>query len=120
MTMREAFEAELSAHGLTWCRECHSRNSHKRGFFSEDIPKVVHLDSEIVTRSALHRGLHEIGHAIHDQSKMRRFECEAQANAWAAKRMRELGFSIPRRVLSGARHYVARMKRWGDNVRRAR
>lgn len=120
MTMREAFEAEIAARGLAWCRECCASKSHKRGFVLDEEPKSVHLDNEIRTRSALHRGLHEIGHAIHDQRGMRRFAREAQAEAWATARMRELGFSVPRAVAAAGRTYVARMKRWGDNIRKAK
>jgi len=118
MTMREAFEAELAARGLAWCRACCAANSHARGFVLDYSPKTVHLDSEIATRSSLHRGLHEIGHAVHDQRGMRRFEKERQAEEWATERMRELGFSVPRKVAAAGRRYVARMKRWGDNIRK--
>ena len=120
MTLRETFEAEIAAHGLTWCRECCANNGHKRGFVLDAEPKTVHLDSEIATRSSLHRGLHEIGHAINDQRGMRRFQKEQQANEWAERRMRELGISVPRKVAAAARSYVSRMKRWGNNIRRAR
>lgn len=119
-TLRETFEAELAIHGLTWCRECCTTSSHKRGFVLDADPKTVHLDSEICTRNSLHRGLHEIGHAVHDQRGMRRFERERQAEEWATRRMRELGVSVPRKVTAAGRAYVARMKRWGDNVRRSR
>lgn len=120
MTLREVFEAELAAHGLRWCRECCARNNHDRGFVLDADPKTVHLNSEIATRSSLHRGLHEIGHAIHDQKGMRRFQKELQAETWATARMRELGISVPRKVASAGRSYVDRMKRWGDNIRKGR
>ena len=120
MSMRELFEAEITAHGLTWCRECCASNGHKRGFVLDAEPKTVHLDSEIATRSSLHRGLHEIGHAIHDQREMRRFQKERQAEEWATRRMRELGISVPRKVAAAGRAYVSRMKRWGDNIRRSK
>lgn len=121
MNLLETFESELAAHGLSWCRECCTlANSHARGFVLDDDKKTVHLDSGIATRSSLHRGLHEIGHAIHDQRGMRRFEKEQQAEAWAASRMRELGIAVPRKVAAAGRFYVARMKRWGDNIRRSK
>jgi hypothetical protein len=50
---------------------------------------------------------------------MRRFQKEAQANKWAESRMRELGISVPRKVAAAGRSYVGRMKRWGNNIKRA-
>jgi len=81
---------------------------------------MVHLDSEIGTRSSLYRGLHEIAHCILDEKGLRRFECEAQANSWAAERMRLLGISVPRKTAGKGRTYVSRMKRWGRNIRKGR
>lgn len=95
-------------------------SSHARGFVLDAEPRTIHLKSEIGTRSSLHRGLHEIGHAIHDQRGMRRFERERQAEDWATARMRELGYSVPRKVAAAGRRYVSRMKRWGDKIRRSR
>lgn len=119
MTLLEVFEVELALNGLQWCRDCHV-SGHKRGFVLDSQPKVVHLDSQIQTRSTLHRGLHEIGHAVHDQSGMRRFQKEAQAEAWAGRRMRELGINVPRKAAAKGRRYVARMKNWGDKIKAAR
>lgn len=118
MTFREIFETELRAFNLEWCRACCATNSHGRGFVREDDRKTVHLDSEISTRNSLHRGLHEIGHAIHDQRGMRRFECEAQANRWATAEMRRWGIPVPRKTAAAGRSYERRMKRWGDNIRK--
>lgn len=118
-TLRDMFEAELALHGLQWCRDCHE-SGHKRGFVLDAQPKVVHLDSQIATRASLHRGLHEIGHLVNDQGGMRRFQKEAQAEAWAGLRMRELGISVPRKVAAKGRRYVARMKNWGDKIKAGR
>jgi hypothetical protein len=120
MSLRELFEAEIAAHGLTWCRECCASGAHKRGFVLDSEPKTIHLDSEIATRSTLHRALHEVGHAVNDQRGMRRFQREAQANEWAERRMRELGVSVPRKVAAAGRAYERRMKQWGDNIRKSR
>jgi hypothetical protein len=117
MSFRARFELELIVYQLQWCRECCAYGNHKRGFAEG---RTVHLDSEIATRSSLHRGLHEIGHLIHDQTGMHRWEREAQANEWAERRMRELGIPVPRKVAAAGRAYEKRMKRWGDNIKRGR
>jgi hypothetical protein len=65
------------------------------------------------------RGLHEIGHAVlhqHKNPRLRRFELEAQAEAFAIERMRALGVAVPRKARKGGQQYVARMKRFGDRV----
>lgn len=118
MTLREMFEAEIAAHGLAWCRECCASSGHKRGFVLRDDKKTVHLDSEIATRSTLHRGLHEIAHCILDETGLRRFAKEQQANRWAENRMRELGVSVPRKTSAAGSRYVKRMKSWGDNIKK--
>lgn len=120
MTLRAIFEAQLNLHDLAWCRGCEIGKSHSRGFVLDADLLMVHLDSEIGTRSSLHRGLHEIAHCILDERGLRRYECEAQANQWAARQMRELGVSVPRKVAGKGRAYVRRMKRWGKNIRKGR
>ncbi len=116
MTLLELFEAELQARGLRWCRgECGERG-HKRGFVMKGDKLTVHLDAAIATRSSLHRGLHEIGHCVNDERGLRRFEKEAQANAFAETRLRELGVPVPRSTARKGRAYVARFKRFGDAV----
>ena len=107
--------AELMANDVTLCRAC-SESGHKRGFVLDAQPKVVHLDSEFRTRSTLHRFLHEMGHAVHDQKGMKRWEREEQAEAYARESMRQLGISVPRKVAARGRLYVGRMKRWGRNI----
>lgn len=115
MSLREIFEAELFAKGLSWCRACCAANSHARGFAMD---RTVHLDSAIATRSSLHRGLHEIAHCILDEKGLRRHQKETQANRWAEGRMRELGVAVPRKTVAAGRSYERRMKRWGDNIRK--
>ena len=110
------FQAELDAHGIRWCTGCDEYNGHRRGFAIRK-DRTVHLESQIATRSSLHRALHEVGHIVNDESGMRRFQKEEAANRYAARRMRELGVSIPRKVAASGRRYVARMKRWGDAIR---
>lgn len=118
MTLLEIFQAELVAHNLTWCRGC-ERPGHKRGFVVNGNKYTVHLDREISTRSTLHRGLHEIGHCVNDEAGMRRFQKEAAANKWAENRMRELGIPVPRKEAAKGKRYVRRMKRWGNNIKKA-
>ena len=96
MTLRESFEAELARHGIQWCvGGCRYRNSHRRGFATAD---TVHLAAKIGTRRSLYGGLHEVGHIVlgHTQGRGgRRWRVEAEAEAWAQQRMRELGIEIP-------------------------
>lgn len=114
MTFREMFEQEITNHGIEWCRGCDAYNSHRRGFAGD---RVIHLDSEIGTRSSLYRALHEVGHVVLDQPRrMRRWEMERDAELWARRRMRELGVPVPRKDVQAGDRYVARMKRWGDRI----
>src|SRR5258708_7719133 len=113
-TYREMFEAELVNYDVRWCKGCDSRQSHKRGF-GGGSERAVHLDSAIATRSSLMRGLHEIGHAVlhvRPNNVRRRYEREAQAEAFAKERMRALGVAVPRKVARQGQQYVARMKRF--------
>jgi hypothetical protein len=120
MTLREIFQAELDRFDVAWCEgPCRFRNSHKRGFAAAG---TVHLDSKIGTRRSLYRGLHELGHIVlgHDRRRgKRRWEVEAEAESWAQGRMAELGLEPPPEIVEAGRAYVARMKRWGDNISRA-
>jgi hypothetical protein len=120
MTYREMFEAELVKYNATWCKGgCGSNKGHKRGFVrGPRHGRIVHLDSEIATRSSLMRGLHEIGHvAQHDtRYEPRRWKREAQAVAFSIERMRALGVAVPRKAAQTDREYVARMRRFGDRV----
>ena len=121
MTLRQTFEAELERHGIRWCAGgCRYRNSHRRGFATID---TVHLAAKIGTRRSLYGGLHEVGHIVlgHTERRgTRRWRVEAEAEAWAQQRMRELGIEIPAVEVEAGRAYIARMQRWGDNISRAR
>ena len=121
MTLRATFEAELGRVGVTWCTGgCRYRSSHRRGFAT---PGTVHLDAKIGTRRSLYGGLHEIAHVVLGHTARRgrrRWELEAEAEAWTQQRMNELGIEIPIVEVEAGRAYVARMRRWGDNISRAR
>ncbi len=117
MTHKEIFESELAKHNLKWCRSCNASRGHKRGFVLWADRITVHLDSEVATRSTLHRALHEIGHCVNDEKGLRSFEREAMANKFADNVMRENGISVPRKVSALSRGYVQRKKRHGDNIR---
>lgn len=118
MTYKEIFESELRRHGLNWCRACNARSSHKRGFVFRDDTKTIHLDSEIATRSTLHRALHEIGHCVNDERGMRSYEREEAAESFSTNTMRSYGVSVPRKVSRAGASYIERKKRHGDNIRR--
>ena len=117
---KEVFEKELSDRGLNWCKGCDNGRGHKRGFVLHSDRKTVHLDSEIATRKTLHRGLHEVGHCINDERGKKSFECEAMAEEFATKRMRELGIRVPRETVRRGQDYVARKRRHGQNIARGR
>ena len=121
LTLRSTFEAELASHDLSWCiGGCRYRNSHRRGFAT---PGVVHLDSKIGTRRSLYRGLHEIAHIVLGHARRgatRRWQREAEAEAWTQQRLHQLGIEIPAAEVERGRDYVARMQRWGDRISAAR
>lgn len=113
--MTEAFYAEAFRLKVVWCRGCESRASHKRGFANVRT-RTIHLDSTISTRAGLYRALHELGHIADGAKSKRRWERERAAEEFARTRMRALGFVVPRKQVADGNAYVARMKRWGDNV----
>jgi hypothetical protein len=121
MTLRQTFEAELELLGIRWCMGgCRYRNSHRRGFATNG---TVHLASKIGTRRSLYGGLHEVGHIALGHAKRtgkRRWQVEAEAEAWAQERMHKLGIEIPAAQVEAGRAYIERMRRWGDNISRAR
>ena len=120
MTLLRTFESELDRLGITWCTGgCGYRNSHRRGFAT---PGTVHLASKIGTRRSFYGGLHEVGHIAlghATRGAKRRWQVEAEAEAWAQRRMRELGVEVPPIEVERGQAYIARMKRWGDNISRA-
>lgn len=120
MTFLEIFQIELQAHNLAWCRLCCATKCHRRGFVLAEDRDTVHLESAILTRSSLHRALHEIAHCILPEKGLRRYQCELQANRWAEAKMQAYGVSVPRKTAAAGRSYERRMKRWGDNIRRAK
>ena len=120
MTFLEVFENELKERGLNWCRGCNAKRGHKRGFVLDRDKMMVHFDSMIATRKTLHAGLHEIGHCVNDERGLRSFECEANAEAFATRRMRELGISVPRETVARGVAYVQRKKRHGDRIKQGR
>jgi hypothetical protein len=120
MTLRSTFEDELALHAIAWCAGgCRSRSSHRRGFAT---PGTVHLEAAIGTRTTLYRGLHEVAHVVLGHTvrrRRRRWELEADAEAWTQRRMRELGIEAPATCVAAGQAYVARMRRWGDAIGRA-
>ena len=120
MIFKEIFEQVLAKHGLNWCKGCEASRGHKRGFVLHADKKTVHLESEIAQRKSLHRGLHEIGHCVNDERGLRSYECEAGAEAFATRTMRELGIRVPRETVQRGVDYVNRKKRHGDRIRAAR
>jgi hypothetical protein len=113
------FLQELKKHNLNWCLgECGTKG-HKRGFVLLRDKSTVHLNSNISTRSSLHRGLHEIGHCINDEKRLRSYEKEAKAEEFATKLMRNLGIPIPKKVSIKGKAYVQRKKLHGDNIKKA-
>ena len=120
-TNKEIFEEELKKNNLSWCTgECNLRGGHKRGFVLRKDKTTVHYDSKIATRSTLHGGLHEIGHCLNNESGLRTFEKEANAEKFANDRMKEYGISVPRKTRALGKDYIKRRKQWGDNIRNGR
>jgi len=58
-----------------------------------------------------------LGHA--KRGRRRRWELEAEAEAWAQQRLRELGVELPEASVKAGKAYVARMRSWGDHISRA-
>jgi hypothetical protein len=81
----------------------------------------VHLDAAIGTRRTLYRGLHEVAHVVlgHTSRRRRRWQMEADAEAWTQARMRELGLEPPAASVQAGQAYIARMRRWGMAISRA-
>jgi hypothetical protein len=69
----------------------------------------------------MYRGLHEVAHVTLGhvaRRQRRRWQLEAEAEAWTQRRMRELGFA-PARCITAGEAYVARMQQWGTAISRA-
>lgn len=119
MKYKDMFLQELEKHKLTWCMgECGIRG-HKRGFVLLKDKSTVHLNNNISTRNSLHRGFHEIGHCINDETGLRSYEREAKAEEFATKLMRNLGIPIPRKISIKGKAYIKRKKLHGDNIKKA-
>ena len=116
MNTKEILEAELAKYNIKWCRHCDSRASHKRGFVYNSDKFTIHLDSEVVTRSTLHRALHEVGHCVNKEAGLRRYEQEALAEKFATDTMRAYGITVPRAVIARGVAYVTRKQRHGNNI----
>ena len=117
MDFKEIFEEQLKKHNLNWCKgECGIRG-HKRGFVLKKDKSTVHYDCKIGTRATLHSGFHEIGHCINDESGLRSYQCEAKAEEFASKTMREYGISVPRKTVALGKSYVRRKKSHGNNIK---
>jgi len=116
-SFREIFEIELKKHNLNWCKNCDASKGHKRGFVLFADKNTIHLDSEIATRSTLHRAFHEMGHCVNNEKGLRSYECEAGAEKFANDKMKEYGISVPRKVKARGVAYVKRKKRHGDNIK---
>ena len=70
----------------------------------------------------MYRGLHEVAHVVLGhvpRRHRRRWQLEAEAEAWTQHRMRELGLEPPTRCIAAGETYVARMQRWGMAISRA-
>lgn len=117
---KEIFENELKKRNLNWCHGCDNGRNHRRGFVANADLTTVHFESEVATRSTLHRGLHEVGHCVLNQKGMRAYECEAGAEKFANDIMRALGIRVPRKCVQAGIAYVARKKRHGDNIQKSR
>lgn len=115
-------KAELMAHEITLCAGCETYHSHSRGFAWPD-KREIHYSAKMATRKTLHGFLHEVGHVVSGHGKackLRRFEREAQAEAYATKSLREYGIAVPREAVALGKRYVKRMKRWGNNIKAGR
>ena len=59
-----------------------------------------------------------MGHAR--RGAKRRWQREAEAEAWTQQRLHQLGIEIPAVEVERGRDYVDRMQRWGDRISAAR
>jgi hypothetical protein len=86
-----------------------SRRIGKEPFYLISVPRPH-------TRRALAIYLHEIAHCVlghFGRSKLKAWEQERDAEAWAFAKMREHGIAVPRKATRSAKAYVARKKEQG-------
>ena len=114
----ELVQIELRDHNIVWCRGCKNGASHSRGYATPDS-RTVHFSGKLATRSTLFTMLHEIGHVVKrhgKSSKLRRWEEEAEATAYARKTFRTWGITIPRKVSDAYSDYISRKERHGRRI----
>ena len=122
MTNQEIVQAELLANGITLCTGCNEGYSHTRGVATPDSRRI-HYSLKCATRGSLYGFLHEVGHIVNGHgrsSKLRRYQQEHEAEVYARESLRMLGLSVPRKQVALGNAYVARWKRFGDNVNAGR
>lgn len=122
MEYADIIKAELIAHDINLCTGCDSYNSHARGYATPD-DRTIHCSAKGATRMTLCKFLHEIGHIVKGHGakcKLRRYEREEQAEAYAKQSMKDYGIPMPRKRARRSASYVNRMKRWGNNIARGR
>lgn len=114
----EIVEAELAANDITLCADCDRYQSHKRGFAAPDS-RIIHYDAKMATRGTLYGFLHEVGHVIkgHGKScKLRRWQKEQEAEAYARESMRAYGIPVPLKNVQAGDAYVRRFRLFGERV----
>ena len=52
--------------------------------------------------------LHEVGHIVNNNSKMRRAEEEYHATVWAIQKCREFGLNVPEKIRNEYQDYIDR------------
>ncbi len=120
MDYQEIVTAELMANSIELCTGCCNTSSHSRGFAEPD-KRVIHFNAKMATRGTLYGFLHEVGHIVKahgKSSKLRRYQQEQEAEDYARESFRQLGLAVPRKQVTLGNAYIARFKRFGDNVRR--
>jgi hypothetical protein len=122
MTNEEIVQAELLANNITLCAGCDNGDNHNRGWAYAD-ERTIHYAKKCATRRTLYGFLHEVGHIVMGHGSkcgLRRFEKEAQAEEYARASLRMLGITVPRSKVASGNAYIARRKRTGDRIIRAR
>ena len=109
MTLRATFEAELVRRQLTWCTGPAATGT----VIGAGSPRRAPCTwiAAIGTRRTLYRGLHEVAHLVlgHDQRRgRRRWQLEAEAEAWTQQRFAELGIELPQASVDAGRRRTSR------------